>query len=234
MAAKYGSRQGVGNYWIPKNATLPECIWYAQRYIVGSRSHYRYNKYKRALQSALLYRHPKIRQNGKMIHINIGCGPGLFSWVVRDHFRTNLFVNVESHGYDHSRNMVALARLLSKKLREDTHLSFYHDMDKLFVAVLSGESVVRNVVVTLGHVLVQTVDNEIATKDFARIIAKFAKSANCQVVAADAHSGERFDIFKRSCRNLRNALDKHGLTASMSINSGSLMFARIKQEATHE
>ena len=73
LAKVYGAVPS--GYEIPQDATLAQCIGYAQRFIVGrarDEPHYRYNRYMRALEWALRQDPAK---GGTVIHVDIGCGP---------------------------------------------------------------------------------------------------------------------------------------------------------------
>ena len=94
----------VADFKIPKNATLDTCLGYTIKYIVnGNQKHYRYDRYYRSLK-ILLRKYPVKR--GSIVHVDIGCGPGLFTWVVGDYFRSQSKFKVSSYGYDHAPNMV--------------------------------------------------------------------------------------------------------------------------------
>lgn len=203
------------DYEVPEDATLPQCIGYANKYIVGladSRPHYRYDRYMDVLK-------PALRQQsaiaGRMVHVDIGCGPGLFMWVVRDCFRPSSKIDVEYYGYDHAKDMARLAKIIWNRLEEGVRYSFYHSIRDLESNMELATADRRNVLVTLGHVLVQTVDNDSALDDFARIIAKCARMANCLVIAVDARTGERPMDFRRALGKLKASLERRGLTISV-------------------
>ena len=209
LAKVYGAVPS--GYEIPQDATLAQCIGYAQLFIVGrarDEPHYRYNRYMRALEWALRQDPAK---GGTVIHVDIGCGPGLFTWVVRDYFRDSSEIHVELYGYDHSVRMVELAYAIWNRFDEGMSHSLHHTIPNLLTSVSSVTSDRSRILVTLGHVLVQTVDDDSAISDFARIIAKLAPMANCQLMAVDAQTGSRPDDFHRACSKLSAALERLGL-----------------------
>ena len=213
LVREHGS--AVSGYEISKDAPLAQCIGYARRFIVGRANdepHYRYNRYMDLLK-------PALRQQsaiaGRMVHVDIGCGPGLFMWVVRDCFRPSSKIDVEYYGYDHAKDMARLAKIIWNRLEEGVRYSFYHSIRDLESNMELATADRRNVLVTLGHVLVQTVDNDSALDDFARIIAKCARMANCLVIAVDARTGERPMDFRRALGKLKASLERRGLTISV-------------------
>ena len=86
MASRYGRESG--DHVIPMDSTLSSCIDYAARYLYEGDTveHYRYMRYMSALEDLLRYcgDHPK---TSAVVHVDVGYGPGLFSWVVHDYFK---------------------------------------------------------------------------------------------------------------------------------------------------
>ena len=221
MEAKYRA-MGVGHQF-PKNASLAKCIGYARRFVIESPSggpHYRYDRYMRRLK-ATLRQYPV--SAGRVVHVDIGCGPGLFTWVVRDYFRNVSQVDVELYGYDHAPEMVKLACLIWEYMDECVYYSVHGRIDDLFSTSMPGGTTPSAVLVTLGHVLVQTADDESAMRDFASIIATFAQLADCRVVAVDALSGRWPKDFQRACGQLRAALEKLGSIVDIRVVGRSEM-----------
>ena len=197
---------------ISQNATRIQCIGYADHHIVAAqyeRPHYRYDRYRRALASEL-HLHPV--RGGTVIHVDVGCGPGLFTWVVRDFFRKIPNIYIKFYGYDHAPNMARFAIYLWKRFEEDTDYLCYHNLPELLNSLEEECATNSHVIITFGHVLVQTVDNARALAEFARIIAKCARLANCLVIAVDAQTGDRPKDFRRSLGSLKTFLENRGLT----------------------
>ena len=206
--AKEHGEEGSG-YYIDKNATLARCLKYTMDFVVkGTKIHYRYSMYKRALQYNM-DKHPA--NSNTLIHLDIGCGPGLFSWVVADYFRSKSSIDVELYGYDYAPKMVKLARLIRKLLGEDERYSCHHKKEKLIRLLRESKANRPYILVTCGHVLIQTSSNHKAQADFAQIIAKLAQLADCQIVAVDAHTGNRPQQFLTACDRLKDAMEKKGL-----------------------
>lgn len=221
MEAKHRT-MGVGHQF-PKNTSLAQCIGYARRFVIESPSgdpHYRYDRYMCGLK-ATLRQYPV--SAGTVVHVDIGCGPGLFTWVVRDYFRNIPQVDVELYGYDHAPKMVKLARLIWEYMEECVYYSVHDRIDDLFSTSMPGGPRPSAVLVTLGHVLVQTANDESAMRDFASIIATFARLADCRMVAVDALSGRWPTDFQRACGQLRAALEKLGSIVDIRVVDRSEM-----------
>ena len=226
LVREHGS--AVSGYEISKDATLAQCIGYARRFVVGGardEPHYRYDRYMRVLQSACRW---QPIHAGTVVHVDIGCGPGLFTWVVRDYFRANLPVHVELYGYDHAICMVELATSIWDLLEENANYSCHHDLCELISDVKPVVADACRVLITLGHVLVQTVDDNSAVDDFARIIAMCARIANCLLVAVDAQTGDRPEDFRRAHDQLQAALEQRGLTCSIPVMGRSDMVMSVR------
>ena len=215
-------------YLIHPDATFAQCLGYTQDFVVGREDdmqHYRYDIYREALQEASI----DFKTGQTLVHVDVGCGPGLFTWVVRDYFRTDQRIDLELYGYDHSPKMTELANLIWNRLGENTHYSCHHRIEDLYSAAMQGGPASRGVLVTFGHVLIQTIDNEPAVSDFASIIETFARLGECRILAVDARSGSsRRETFRRACENLTRAIEQRGIiTAEQNISPFSRMFARI-------
>ena len=216
------------DYEVPEDATLSQCIGYANQYVVGlagSRPHYRYDRYMRVLES-MFQQHPVRR--GTIVHVDIGCGPGLFTWVVRDHLRDMPNVSVDFYGYDHAQQMVSLARSIWRLLEEGTDYLAYYNIRNLLSSIPRACGDRCTILVTLGHVLIQTVENDSAIGDFARIIAMCAGMANCLVVAVDARSRDRPQELRRACNKLDAALQRCGLTIHIAPMGWSHMVTNVR------
>ena len=73
------------NAQIRPGDSLKKTIGYTREYVVQhSKPHFRYEYYHGALSLALagLDFDPA---NRRVVHLDIGCGPGVFSWVIYDH-----------------------------------------------------------------------------------------------------------------------------------------------------
>lgn len=101
-------------YEIRADCSLREAIGYTRRYIVGKdQDHYRYDYYRDELDRSL--RHMVFDDKiDKILHLDIGCGPGLFTWAMRDYLLSQhdrKDGSVDFIGYDHAESMIRLSNL---------------------------------------------------------------------------------------------------------------------------
>ena len=184
LAQLFGHTQG--HYRIPENASIQQCLGYALRYISGNSTvHYRYDRYRTQLRRSLRA-HNDFCRTGTVVHVDIGCGPGLFSWVVHDHFN-DADVKLQLYGYDHATEMVRLAELIQDELESTIRVRFCHEIPQLLADLPCGSSR-GDVIVTFGHVLVQLANNQQAIEEFAIILEHLTQIGRCLVLAVDAHS----------------------------------------------
>lgn len=100
------------------------------------------------------------RKTSTIAHVDVGCGPGLFSWVVHDYFRhREPETEIELHAYDHSPTMIELAELIWREFETGVYLGVTSDLDGLISQVMQGGPP-ADVIVSFGHVLVQASDQE--------------------------------------------------------------------------
>ena len=151
-----GSQPPTRMYRVPATASRNQCIDYALRYVVRhSTPHYRYDLYRVALGMGLRKASSLMQDEGPLLHVDLGCGPGLFGWVVRDELRMERRV-LEMYRYDHSVEMVQLASDIWTELGEGIQCSWHHDPDELLSAALaSGSPLLEFSVHTLGMYLLR-------------------------------------------------------------------------------
>ena len=162
-----------------------------------------------------------------LVHLDIGSGPGLFSWVAHDYFLECRNVEVSLFALDRCPNMVRLARALWQRM--DTHDDLSADDDwprihRKLARAVSGPDGDSTILVTIGHLLVQIVDDERSTRDVARILADCAGltsalrvHSRCFVVAADAHTDDRRERFERAWSRLQVTLrEEHAVSLSFN------------------
>lgn len=229
LAKKHGAV--VAGFEISKNAELDTCLGYTMKYIVkGDRQHYRYDRYYRSLKF-LLRRYPVKR--GSIIHVDLGCGPGLFTWVVSDYFRSQSKIEVSSYGYDHAPNMVRLARLIWKRLELNENYSCQHKLDKLILSIRERKYENLSYLITFGHVLIQTRDDHKALENFADIVGNCVNTAECRMVAVDATMYDRPAKFREGCERLVVAMEKKGLIVDNPhiVESEMWTVARMRHQA---
>ena len=224
IAQRARVRSLARKYRISSDATRRECIQYALRYVVRhTKRHYRYDRYRSALSLALQMSASQIENGELQLHIDIGCGPGLFTWVVQDRLRLDQ-ISVGLYGYDHSREMVRLAEEIWDELGETVSSYWHSDADEMLATALSEGTRHDHSLVTFGHVLAQTHDNEDAIQHFARIVADVA-TVNCLIIAVDAHRAG--PSFRKGCENLCQALLALGTIVDVIGSFGSCFFANV-------
>lgn len=136
-------------------------------------------------------------------------------------------LTVALHGYDHSAEMVRLAGEIWDELDEPVHCSWHCDVDNLLATALAEGPSYDYSLVTFGHVLAQTHDQEDAIQRFAQIIADMV-TVNCIIVAVDAHGSGT--SFRGGCDSLRQALRAHDLAVEVIPGWRSCFFANVARE----
>lgn len=223
IAERAGVPSPARHYRISASATRRVCIQYALQYVVRHDTlHYRYDRYRSALCFALNQGAVQAANTGTLLHVDIGCGPGLFTWVVRDLLRQAQLA-VELYGYDHSTEMVRLAEEIWDELDEPFHGSWHDAVDEMLATVAEGSNYDYSLM-TFGHVLAQTHDQEDAIQSFAQIIADVV-TVNCLVVAVDAHGAG--PSFREGCDSLSQSLLAHDLTVDVIRRWGSCFVANV-------
>lgn len=225
MASRFGRESG--DHLIPRDATLTRCIDYAARYLYEGDTvkHYRYMRYMRALED-LLRDYGGHRKTSAIVHVDVGCGPGLFSWVVHDYFkRREPKTEISLHAYDNTPAMVELADLIWREFDMGVHLGATSDLNDLVSQIMQGGPP-ADVIVSFGHVLVQTSDQEDAIDNFADILSSILLNSNL-VVAVDAQNDPATQRFHRSIDRLVEALAVHGLELRSKVQKRGSMMAVV-------
>ena len=161
----------------------------------------------------------------RVVVADIGCGPGIFGWVVHDYFLSSANVDVKLFAVDRCPNMVRLAGALWERMDTRCDLRVHSDWCRIrgdFSNTLRSTGREFTVIVTLGHLLVQIVDDSGSIKDVAQTLADCVSLATasvpcgrCLVIAADAFSGTRQERFECAWERLQVTLaDKHGVSLS--------------------
>ena len=157
-----------------------------------TQKYYRYNRYMRELRRHVK---PGIR---RVAHIDIGCGAGLFSWVLLDWATENGLGHdrVDLYGYDYSPAMIRLAVEIRLKLVQviPSYPSLYydHDIDAFLHRLKMAWRPDTDYIITFGHVLVQSYARNRSSieKSFAQIIDSVMKlqsaGSTCELIAVDA------------------------------------------------
>ena len=216
--------------------SLQKTIGYTREFVVEHTTpHFRFQYYHRALSFAFrqLRFDPADR---RVVHLDIGCGPGVFSWVMHDHMASQEARepgHVDYYGYDHAAAMIQLAHLFLERFPDKYEFHGYSDLVGISTALADQDFSNCDVMVTFGYALVQVRDNPAALGDFATLIACVFPSHSCTVVAADAHHDPATrDAFDGQCRGLETALNEVGVALQdrVSPERRSIMVARLTVE----
>ena len=222
---------------IPRNISLERALGYTNEYIIKPKpeEHFRYNYYREILDIAL----KRVGFNpasNRITHLDLGCGPGLFSWVVQDYMLSMYGKNhsdIELIGYDHAKNIIRLAELFQKYLPVEYNLEAYFKIDEIQNMLKSRDFSDSDTVITFGHVLIQIKGNSEALQNFAEIVKNLFPSNSCIVVAVDAYSSNdrRLD-FRNACKELWASLAEVGVNINNKHISSerSWMYAYLSQE----
>ena len=208
IAQRYGEAPPA--FHIAPDTSLPTLVGYTRRHVVdGDEPHFRYGYYHDALSRAFewLQFDPANRQ---LVHLDIGCGPGVFSWVLYDHMTSQEALDpdhVDFYGYDHCSAMIDLAHLFLERFPKQYEFRGYSDLDEISMALAAEDFSACDVVVTFGYALVQVCDDPAALPDFATLIRSAFPSHSCVIVAADAYSLTARPAFRRQCAELETALN---------------------------
>ena len=227
------------SHLIPENVSLRAAIGYTRRFIVepakivNGKEYRRYDYYNDKIGKALTMF--GISQAKKTIHLDLGCGPGLFSWVIQDYMLEHYGKkpgDLEFIGYDHAREMIHLANLFQEYLPVEYKFDGYFKVDEIRNMLNSRNFSDCSCIVTLGYVLIQVKDNREALQDFVRIIQDLFPAKSCILVAVDAYSCEsRRQDFRYVCKELLAAVTDAGLNAKPKPigNYGSTMYAHLSR-----
>ena len=216
------------DYNIPIGATFTSVVQYMEWYIAGgeprsnpqSKLHYRYDRYLGALNASGLS--SRINHRG-IVHFDIGCGPGLFSWAFLDWAREHKISHsdIALYGYDHSQQMVELAHQMRDKLKVAVggYPAFFYSYSRnMFLEKLEvpyDEKV--DCVVTLGHVLAGNHDDR-DILEFGIIIQQVMQSQHSStpltVIECDAVSEKHRSDFEQGWGKLLQALRERGLVCN--------------------
>ena len=224
IAEEHGSK--YCHYVVPKDATLAQCIRYAQTYYVENHNPYhRYDRCWSLLETAMNYIPLDTSSKQTLLHIDIGAGPGLYSWVLRDYARRNYpMINLELYGYDRAPQMAQLANMIWKRFNENVAYSCYHDKNELYAAAMSGSFQSAYIVLTLGYVLIQT-DEDGSLRELASLCKRFSLNSNVCVIAIDAYGRDRPILFEEAWHKLVSFLSN--LRISVEYTRSSKKVARI-------
>ena len=234
IAQRHGQRPATAQ--IGPQDSLRETIGYTREYVVdNTEEHFRYNYYRDALTHALtrLQFEPADR---RVLHLDIGCGPGVFSWVMHDHMAAQDArdrIQVDYYGYDHCAAMIELAHLFLERFPDQYEFHGFSDLAEISTTLAVEDFANCDVVVTFGYALVQVRDDAAALGDFATLISCLFPSRSCIMVAADAYNNRAMrDAFDDQCDALATALNAAGVALQNRLSTAqrSVMFARLTME----
>ena len=176
---------------VPANAGWVDVVAHTEWYVGGpgdNRPHYRYRRYREVLEAI----EPG---NGRVSHVDLGCGAGLFSWVFLDWVTEHgvEFDCVVLYAYDHNRAMLQLAAEIRQRLLDVVPnyppLNYSVGIDSLCNKVKRHHHKRTDYVMTLGHVLVQS-HTPGAIRRFVQVIScvmeLLHRGDRCAVIAVDA------------------------------------------------
>ena len=183
--------------------------WYLRRN--DDSPHYRYRRYQEVISARAVD-----QRNRRQVHVDIGCGAGLFSWVFLDWARNNnlSYDHIDLYGLDHCPEMIRLAHQMRAGLMSNIanypELHYTHDVEVLLQRLTGHHHQVTDYKVTFGHVLVQS---PYAIPEFARIVAHIMAlldaQSSCVVMAVDALSAQV--QFAQSWNTLLENLGQFGI-----------------------
>ena len=182
-------------YMVGPNTTFKEAVQHTDIHVGKGNDlkpdawpHYRYKRYLELLKSLT-------PSEARKVHVDIGCGAGLFSWVFLDWaMEGNVGLDhVELYGFDHCQAMIKLAEMvrtrLTEKIQNYPALHYYDDVDTLLRELEDNHHEGSNYIITCGHVLAQA-HNPSAINNFTRIIVRVRElvddQSKCVLMAVDA------------------------------------------------
>ena len=193
---------------VPENAGLSEVLHYADWYIAGRGDREQHHRYRRCLGKLKGYP----ASDRQQVHVDIGCGTGLFSWALLDWATEKgiSFNQIKLYGLDRCQAMLDLAKMvkvkLSRRINSYPDLNYHRNIDDLLQDLSESHEEGTDYVVTFGYVLIQVWEySRDSIQDFARIIAHIVKlpGARCTVLEVDAYSHDRPAILAAAKASLR-------------------------------
>ena len=220
MARKEGSDSH--SHVIPENVTQTQCIGYAQRYIVeGEIPHYRFDRYQETLKTCL-QNVPFDPSIPTAMHLDLGAGPGLFTWafwdLIDDEMAEDSVPSLDLFGYDHASQMAKLARRIWDRFELQALYRCFDSEEEVYANVWP-QGPRTNVLITLGHSLIQVHENN-GLAVFAGLCEAVASlDRNTRLVAVDAHSGDRVNQFDPAWREFLSMMADSRVTVIHEADS---------------
>ena len=110
-------------YEVFEDATMGQCVGYTQKFVIAKEkgsAFNRYDHYREVLDTAL----DILPRQETFVHVDVGCGPGLCSWVAHDCSQER-----EHPGpllaFDRAPNMVKLANHLWERMETASELQAF-------------------------------------------------------------------------------------------------------------
>lgn len=229
LLAQFGTE--TAGFKIAKDTGFRECLGYLQQYIIGggnnSRNHYRFDRYAALLnpwyhsnafpadESELCW--DRGRSYVKLLHIDLGSGPGVFTWAVKDYFDDVFWSPSCAYesmhiGFDHSAVMVDLATAIWEQLAIDSKAVWCSTPESLLAIAERPVQRCDYLMITMGHILIQLHETNGAEIDrFATYICHLLgfdyAAPNIDILIVDAHTGDRPQKFKYALDRLVHALN---------------------------
>ena len=229
-------REAPCDHVIPGNVSLQSAIGYTNEFIVESeQKHFRYDYYQKELGKAMTGFGFNPLEN-RITHLDLGCGPGLFSWVVQDYLCSRYKMDpddIELIGYDYAKNMIHLANLFHEVLPVEYNFEGYHEFERIRRMLKFTDFSDSDCIITFGHVLIQIKDDPGALRDFVELIQHLFPVHSCILVAVDAYAFEdRRQDFRHVCKTLLAALAGAGVNVKSKPagNTGSRLYARLSRD----
>lgn len=182
------------DHLVSSNARRAHVIRHTMWYVGGladTRHHYRYRRYLEVLTRVALVEE-------RIAHVDLGCGAGLFSWVLLDWAIDHGIEDshVDLYGMDHNLAMIELANEVREQLLryrpEYPELRYESDVDDLCTHLTANHREDTKYIVTLGHVLVQAQTRDAIqnfTQAIAHVMGLVGPAENCALIAIDADGG---------------------------------------------
>ena len=192
IMAQHNIRPPLGrpNHVVPPDADFGQVVQHTDYWLNRRDSvrYYRYNRYYDVMTNIEM-------GSNRLVHVDIGCGAGLFSWVVLDR-ATHVGLSYERvalYGLDHCQAMVDLAYGVRSQFLANVvnypELHYFTDTAELLPTLTANRTERTDFLITLGHVLVQAHTPRDILK-FSRTIVQIVRlmdaNARCTVLAVDA------------------------------------------------
>ena len=207
------------DFSISTSTSYKQVLEYSDWYVAGTGDKcppYRYNRYLETLNQLPV-------GDGRQVHVDMGCGAGLFSWAYLDWATAKgiKYKHIRLFGLDHNPASLRLAKQIRKRLS-----SAISDYPKLRY-YRQSESLIRNLeklhlgdsdyVITFGHVLEQAHGSE-EIQQFSVVIRSVLDlvepGCRCTLVVVDAFAGQRRKDLEQGWSRLRENLNKMGIRSS--------------------